>query len=114
MSRGAPLGVPYGGERLTVVPELGGQRFMPFPRDVGLGVADTGAPDMLRGGIGLSFAGLAPLDVVLLRLAAFDDVDAVWRAVVRANGDDGSIGRALEEPVCLQSGGEADGSVECW
>ena len=115
-SRGAPQGAPYGGERLTVVPELGGQRYMPFPLDLGLGDADPEPPDVLRGGIDLSFAGLAPLDVpavsvavhvaeklhalslprsdgrensrvkdlvdvVLLRLAAFDDVEAVRRAV---------------------------------
>jgi hypothetical protein len=115
-TRGAPQGAPYGGERLTVVPELGGQRFMPFPLDVGQGDADLGPPDVLRGGIDLSFAGLAPLgmpavpiavhvaeklhalsfpradgransrvkdlvDVVLLRQAAFADIEAVRRAV---------------------------------
>lgn len=115
-TRGAPQGAPYGGERLAVVPELGGQRFMPFPLDAGVGDVDIEAPDVLRGGIDLGFAGLPPLDVpavpvavhvaeklhalsfrwpdgrensrvkdlvdvVLLRQAAFADVEAVRRAV---------------------------------
>lgn len=62
-TRDAPQGAPDGGQRLTVVPELGGQRFMPFPLDVGVGDADPGAADVLRGGIDLSFADLAPLHV---------------------------------------------------
>jgi hypothetical protein len=115
-TRGAPQRAPDGGQRLTVVPELGGQRFMPFPLDVGVGDADSGAADVLSGGIDLSFADLAPLhvpavsvavhvaeklhalsmprkdgrensrvkdlvDVVLLRQAALDDVEAVRLAV---------------------------------
>lgn len=37
--RGTPQGAPEGGERLTVVPELGGRPFRPFPLDVGVGDA---------------------------------------------------------------------------
>lgn len=61
--RGRPQGAPAGGERLTVVPELGGRRFQPFPLDVGVGDALPSAPDRLRGGIDLTFAGLEPLEV---------------------------------------------------
>ena len=68
-TRGAPQGAPDGGQRLTVVPELGGQRFMPFPLDVGVGDADPGAADVLRGGIDLSFANLAPLHVPAISVA---------------------------------------------
>ena len=38
-------------------------RFMPFPIDVGVGDADHGPADVLRGGIDLGFAGLAILEV---------------------------------------------------
>lgn len=68
-TRGAPRGAPYGGERLTVIPELGGQRFMPFPLDVGVGDVDVPKPDVLRGGIDLGFAGLPPLDVPAVPVA---------------------------------------------
>lgn len=61
--RGTPQGAPAGGERLTVTPELGGRRFQPFPLDVGVGDALPTVPDRLHGGIDLSFAGLAPLEV---------------------------------------------------
>ena len=61
--RGTPQGAPAGGERLTVTPQLGGRRFQPFPLDVGVGDALPTAPDRLRGGIDLSFAGLVPLEV---------------------------------------------------
>lgn len=57
-----PQGAPYGGERLKVVPSLGGKPFMPFPLDIGLGDAIAGV-DVLLGGIDLSFAGLRPLEV---------------------------------------------------
>lgn len=62
-SREMPQGAPYGGERLTVVPLLGGKRFQPFPLDVGLGDAMSSEPEVLGGGIDLSFAGLPPLEV---------------------------------------------------
>jgi hypothetical protein len=58
-----PQGAPYGGDRLTVVPRLDGKSFMPFPLDVGVGDAVSGA-DLLRGGIDLTFAGLRPLEVL--------------------------------------------------
>lgn len=61
--RGTPQGAPEGGERLTVVPELGGRPFRPFPLDVGVGDALPTGHDRLRGGIDLAFAGLAPLEV---------------------------------------------------
>ena len=57
-----PAGAPYGGQRLTVVPLLGGRRFQPFPLDVGLGDAVPAKADTLRGGIDLSFAGLSVLE----------------------------------------------------
>ena len=57
-----PAGAPYGGQRLTVVPLLGGRRFQPFPLDVGLGDAIPEQADTLRGGIDLSFAGLSLLE----------------------------------------------------
>lgn len=62
-SRAMADGAPHGGRRLTVVPNLGGRRFMPFPLDVGVGDALPAHHDVLRGGIDLAFAGLAPLEV---------------------------------------------------
>jgi hypothetical protein len=61
-SRSMHRGAPYGGDRVTVIPMLGGQPFMPFPLDVGVGDAVAGV-EVLRGGVDLSFAGLPPLEV---------------------------------------------------
>lgn len=61
--RSMPQGAPYGGERLTVTPELGGRTFQPFPLDVGIGDALPTRPDRIRGGLDLSFAELDPLEV---------------------------------------------------
>lgn len=58
-----PQAAPYGGSRLSVVPLLGGRPFQPFPLDVGVGDAMSGTPDMLPGGLDLSFAGLSTLEV---------------------------------------------------
>lgn len=63
-----PQGAPLGGERLTVVPLLGGKRFQPFPLDVGLGDAVPARTDILRGGIDLSFAGLPALETPAIPL----------------------------------------------
>lgn len=57
-----------GGMRLTVVPLLGGQRFQPFPLDVGLGDIIPDKVDLIDSGIDLSFAGLAPHDIPALPL----------------------------------------------
>lgn len=58
-----PQGAPLGGERLTVIPLLGGKRFQPFPLDIGLGDAVPDRTDTLTGGIDLSFANLPLLAV---------------------------------------------------
>lgn len=58
-----PQAAPHGGSRLSVVPLLGGKPFQPFPLDVGVGDAMPGTPEVLRGGLDLSFAGLATLDM---------------------------------------------------
>ena len=63
-----PQGAPLGGERLTVVPLLGGKRFQPFPLDVGLGDAVPDRSDLLKGGIALAFAGLPTLETPAIPL----------------------------------------------
>ncbi|MFA5551427.1 MAG: nucleotidyl transferase AbiEii/AbiGii toxin family protein [Trueperaceae bacterium] len=63
-----PQGAPLGGERLTVVPLLGGKRFQPFPLDVGLGDVVPDRTDLLKGGIDLSFAGLPALETPAIPL----------------------------------------------
>lgn len=61
-----PQGAALGGDRLTVVPFLGGKRFQPFPLDVGLGDAVPDRTDLLKGGIDLTFAGLPVLETPAL------------------------------------------------
>ena len=107
-TRGAPRGAPYGGERLTVVPELGGQRFMPFPLDVGVGDADPGAPDVLRGAIDLRFAGLAPLAVPAVSVAVHVSEKLHALSFPRADGRENSRVKDLIDIVLLREAAFAD------
>jgi len=107
-TRGAPQGAPYGGARLTVVPELGGQRFMPFPLDVGLGDADPGAADVLRGGIDLGFAGLAPLDVPAVPVAVHVAEKLHALSHRRSDGRENSRSKDLIDVVLLRQHAFAD------
>ena len=107
-TRGAPQGAPYGGVRLSVVPELGGQRFMPFPLDVGLGDADPGAPDVLRGGIDLGFAGLAPLDVPAVSVAVHAAEKLHALSFPRSDGRENSRVKDLVDVVLLRQATFAD------
>lgn len=112
-TRGAPQGAPYGGERLTVVPELGGQRFMPFPLDVGLGDADPGSPDVLRGGIDLSFADLAPLDVPAVSVAVHVAEKLHALSFPRTDGRENSRVKDLVDIVLLRDAAFADIEAVC-
>lgn len=107
-TRGVPQGAPYGGERLTVVPELGGQRFMPFPLDIGVGDVDVGSPDVLRGGIDLAFAGLPPLDVpaVPVEVHVAEKLHAL--SFPRVDGRENSRVKDLIDVVLLRRAAFAD------
>jgi hypothetical protein len=107
-TRGAPQGAPYGGERLTVVPELGGQRFMPFPLDVGLGDADPSSPDVLRGAIDLTFAGLAPLAVPAVSVAVHVSEKLHALSFPRSDGRENSRVKDLVDVVLLHQVALAD------
>ncbi len=91
-----------------MVPELGGQRFMPFPLDVGLGDADPGSPDVLRGGIDLSFADLAPLDVPAVSVAVHVAEKLHALSVPRTDGRENSRVKDLVDVVLLRQVAFAD------
>lgn len=107
-TRGVPQGAPYGGERLTVVPELGGQRFMPFPLDVGVGDADGDPADVLRGGIDLTFAGLAPLHVPAVPIAVHVAEKLHALSFPRSDGRENSRVKDLVDVVLLRHAVSAD------
>jgi hypothetical protein len=96
-----------------VVPELGGQRFMPFPLGVGLGDADPGAPDVLRGGIDLGFAGLAPLDVPAVPIAVHVAEKLHALSYPRSGGRENSRLKDLIDVVLLRQAALADVEAVC-
>jgi hypothetical protein len=107
-NRGTPRGAPDGGERIMVVPELGGQRFMPFPIDVGIGDADHGPADVLRGGIDLAFAGLAVLEVPAVSVPVHVAEKLHALSFPRADGRENSRVKDLLDVVLLQELAFAD------
>ncbi len=107
-TRGVPQGAPYGGERMTVVPELGGQRFMPFPLDVGVGDADAGPADVLRAGIDLTFAGLPPLEVPAIPVSVHVAEKLHALSYPRVDGRENSRVKDLIDVVLLRNAALAD------
>lgn len=107
-TRGVPQAAPYGGDRLTVVPELGGQRFMPFPIDVGVGDADHAPADVLRGGVDLAFAGLAILEVPAVSVPVHVAEKLHALSFPRSEGRENSRVKDLVDVILLREPAFAD------